>query len=290
MVRTTLSGLSLEFFNSGMFSGNPTFAKNTQTMDRNSSIGLTVAFLVLAFLFWENKDSGSTASTPQNADIQHFVAGYGSPLIDGNADEEAWQQAAWLPLDQVWIGETPAPADFSGRYKILWDENNLYVLAEITDDTLIDFHADGLLKYWDDDCLEIFLDEDASGGDHQYNYNAFAYHIALDGKVVDIRPDKAFAYFNEHCITRRTTAGNTSIWEVAIQVFDGNKYLDGAENIPKMLKSGKKMGFALAYCDNDRSLEREHFIGSVRVKGEDKNQGWIDAGIFGQLTLSESGQ
>jgi len=52
-----------------------------------------------------------------------------------------------------------------------------------------------------------------------------------------------------------------------------------------MLKSGKKMGFALAYCDNDHSTERENFIGSTIVEGEDKNKGWIDAGIFGLLRL-----
>ena len=45
------------------------------------------------------------------------------------------------------------------------------------------------------------------------------------------------------------------------------------------------MGFALAYCDNDNSKERENFIGSVYVDGEDKNRGWIDANIFGTLKL-----
>ena len=45
------------------------------------------------------------------------------------------------------------------------------------------------------------------------------------------------------------------------------------------------IGFALAYCDNDKSEHREHFIGSVAVEGENKNKGWIDAHIFGTLLL-----
>ena len=45
------------------------------------------------------------------------------------------------------------------------------------------------------------------------------------------------------------------------------------------------MGFALAYCDNDKSKTRENFIGSVYVEGNDKNRGWIDANIFGTLKL-----
>ncbi|WP_418888384.1 hypothetical protein [Maribacter arcticus] len=45
------------------------------------------------------------------------------------------------------------------------------------------------------------------------------------------------------------------------------------------------MGFALAYADNDKIAKRENFIESVFVPGEDKNQGWINANIFGTLQL-----
>lgn len=256
-------------------------------MNRDTFIGLATAFLAVIFVLFQAGPAESPAPTPDTSNQQPFSAAYGTPLIDGAAQDVAWQTAPWLPLDEVWIGQSPAPADFSGRYKLLWDENNLYVLAEITDDTLIDFHPDGLVKYWDDDCLEIFVDEDASGGDHQYNFNAFAYHIALDGKVADIGPDKTPLYLDDHCITRLRTNGHVSTWEVAMKIFDGKKFTPDGDNIPKMLRPGKKMGFALAYCDNDRSPERENFIGSVKVEGEDKNRGWIDAGIFGLLTLKE---
>lgn len=242
------------------------------------SLPLIAGLCLLSGTFCKNQ--GKTADPVDLANRQQFAAAYGTPTIDGAGDEEVWQQAEWLPLDQLWIGTAPAPADFTGRYKLAWDENNLYLLAEITDDTLIDFYPDGLERFWDDDCLEIFVDEDASGGDHQYNYSAFAYHIALDGKVVDTRPTKNAGYFNDHCTSRRITTGNTSVWEVAIKLFD-KEYKEEGENIPKMLSAGKKIGFALAYCDNDRSAERENFMGNVVVEGEDKNQGWKNASIFG---------
>ncbi|MCB0527049.1 MAG: CBM9 family sugar-binding protein [Saprospiraceae bacterium] len=256
-------------------------------MDRNTYIGLAAAAATLLFIFLGQSEapSGTQSDTAQHR--QQFTAVKGTPLIDGRSDDEVWRSAKWLPLDQVWIGENLSPADFSGRYKLAWDENNLYVLAEIIDDSLYDGHPDGLDHYWDDDCLEIFIDEDASGGNHQYSYNAFAYHIALDGKVVDIAPDSSFVYLNDHCVTRRTTNGPLSTWEVAMRIYDGNHFDIHAENIPKSLSAGKQMGFALAYCDNDRSPEREHFIGSVVVEGEDKNRGWIDAGIFGLLELED---
>ncbi len=253
-------------------------------MNRDTLIGLTAAFLVVVFILFQPR-SPQKSPGPDLSGREQFTAVYGSPLLDGSAADSIWETASWYPLDQTWIGTPPAPGDFSGRYKLAWDDNNLYVLAEITDDTLMDIHPDGLVQYWDDDCLEIFLDEDASGGDHQYNYNAFAYHVGLDGKVADIGPSRVANYYNDHCTVRRNSAGKTSVWEVAVKIFDGKNYTDGGDNIPKMLSRGKKMGFALAYCDNDHSPERENFVGSVRVEGEDKNRGWIDAGIFGALTL-----
>lgn len=251
-------------------------------MDRNALLALAITAATLVFVLYKPDSVNDDKIPPQN----RFSASYGSPLIDGKSEDDVWISTPWLPLDQTWIGQPPAAADFSGRYKLLWDEANLYVLAEITDDSLTDTHPDGLQRYWDDDCLEVFLDEDASGGDHQYNYNAFAYHIGLDGRVVDIRPDQQAAYFDDHCIMRRTTIGHTTTWELALKVFDGDRYSDGDENIPKLLSEGKKMGFALAYCDNDHSPERENFMGNVLVPGEDKNRGWIDASIFGRLTLA----
>lgn len=249
----------------------------------NYAINLLAAATLLAVACQNPSPTSSNTEAEQAKKM--FVAYYGTPVLDGSGADDIWTQGEWMPLDQIWLGTPPSKDDFEGRFKLAWDENNLYLLAEITDDSLIDIHPEGLKQYWDDDCLEVFLDEDASGGDHQYNYNAFAYHIALDGKVVDIAPDSSFRFYDDHCLTRRLTRDHTSTWEIAIRVFDGNQYSDGGENIPKLLSSGKKMGFALAYCDNDTSQERENFIGSVPIPGEDKNRGWIDADVFGLLEL-----
>lgn len=203
--------------------------------------------------------------------------------IDGIIDR-MWEAAPWHPIDQVWLGSNLAAQDFSGQYKLLYDENYLYVLANITDDRLIDEWEDGLKNYWDDDCLEIFIDEDRSKGNHQYSHNAFAYHIALDGRVADIGPDSLPHYYTDHIKSARKSAGMRHIWEAAIKIYD-DSYQDEGNNTPVKLANGKRMGFAIAYCDNDNSREREHFIGSTVVEGEDKNRGWIDAGIFEELRL-----
>lgn len=205
--------------------------------------------------------------------------------VDGLANEAVWSESSWNSINEVWLGTAPSDDDFSGRFKISWDEDHLYVLAEITDDSL--YHPyEGIEGYWNNDILEIFVDEDASGGDHQYNYNAFAYHIDQHYDVFDMHTDSSAYYYNDHVETQITRAGNTYTWEAAIRIYDDSFQMDGSSQ-PVSLRSGKVMGFALAYCDNDSSELREHFIGSEVIEGEDKNRGWIDAGVFGTLKLTD---
>ena len=219
-------------------------------------------------------------------------------MIDGKATEQAWQQAKWHKLNHLILGEKPSNNDFNGRYKLLWDENYLYLLAEIQDDVLFDQHTDPLFNYWDDDCLEIFIDEDHSGGGHQFDFNAFAYHVALDNQVADIGPNKAdgsvnFILLNDHVRNRwqRSAGSNKILWETAIAVYDKNFQLnsDNPEQYRVKLIKDKVLGFMLAYCDNDGSAERESFIGSHFIKpiNGDKNLGYKTADVFGDIRLVE---
>lgn len=216
-----------------------------------------------------------------------------SPVtVDGQANEPDWKSAKWYALDKHILGDKPAQQDFSGRYKLLWDKDFLYLLAEITDDVLIDSHPDPKDAYWDDDCLEIFIDEDASGGNHLHSFNAFAYHIALDGNVADFGNDKndnGVILLNEHINsrwTRQTVAPYKITWEVAVRLYP-DTFNTASPGKPISLDAEKLIGFMLAYCDNDGSEEREHFMGSHDIEpvNGDKNRGYIDASVFGKLVL-----
>jgi len=226
------------------------------------------------------------ASTKIEKQLREIHKAKAAITIDGIANDSAWAKSTWYPMDQVWLGDSLSETDFSGRYKLSWSNDALYVLAEIKDDTLIDKIEDPLVKWWDDDCLEIFIDEDNSGGNHQFTYNAFAYHIALDGNVIDMSPEKVGKMYNSHIQSKLVTKDSTSIWEVKISLYN-DSYSDTEPNTPVNLKANKKVGFAIAYCDNDYSKEREHFIGSIPVEGKDKNRGYIDANIFGTILLKE---
>ena len=232
------------------------------------------------------KDTTKLASTKIDHQLRQVHKATIAPDIDGKAADPAWEKASWHPIDERWLGGAYTPEDFTGRYKLIWTPEALYILAEITDDVLYDREEDPLTLWWDDDCLEIFIDADNSGGGHQFTHNAFAYHVALDGNVVDIAPGEVPTLYNSHVISERQTMDKITTWECKLTVYD-DTYKDGQVNDQKVLKADQKLGFALAYCDNDASKERENFIGSVAVDGEDKNRGWIDAGIFGTIKLAE---
>jgi len=236
---------------------------------------------LLLFLFLI---SCSQAAKVNPADETLLTRATSGIRIDGVLDEEDWQKSGWMAMDQLWVGQLDGDNDFQGSYKLLWDEDFIYIAARIVDDTLMDIHADPTKRYWDDDCLEVFIDPDNSKGIHQYNHDAFAYHIALDGKVTDIGPDTLVQFYNDHVSSARQTQGDTSIWEVRMALYGAN-FVDDSHNDPLTLSKGDVIGFAIAYCDNDRSEEREAFIGSEPIEGEDKNRGWIDAGVFGEFRL-----
>jgi hypothetical protein len=88
-------------------------------------------------------------------------------VIDGQVDD-IWADAAaadFVPLDD--------PANGSGIWKALYDAENLYVLVDITDDSLQNDSADS----WLDDSVEIYFDGGntklstaLAGDDHQYTF------------------------------------------------------------------------------------------------------------------------
>ncbi len=211
-----------------------------------------------------------------------------APVTDGNIDDPAWSTARWRDINYRWLGPEYAETDFSGKFKVVWTEERLYIVVVIVDDILFDSHRDPLVQYWDDDCLEVFLDEDYSGGDHQHNHNAFAYHMSLDNRAIDIGTNGEARDYSHHVNSQWRQHGETIVWELAIDIYKSDYIDESPNNVPVILQSGKVMGLMIAYCDNDGSELRENFVGSESVPSGPKDRGWIDAGLFGALELVES--
>ncbi len=206
------------------------------------------------------------------------------PVIDGSASDECWDTVGWYPINFVWLpyNDYVASDDFTGRFKLSWTDERVLLLVEVVDNILYDGHSDPLQNYWDDDCVEVFLDEDHSGGNHLNNFNAFAYHVSTVFDIVD-NDDSGPALFNSHIDAARSQMDSLYIWELSIKIFD-DSYTDES-SIPVTLSHGKEMGFSLAYCDNDASPSRENFIGSKYLPESESNNSYINASLFGTLTL-----
>ena len=97
------------------------------------------------------------------------------PRLDGSIDE-VWFFSTGHTIGTSQVGTAPSSAeDCSGTWRALWDFENLYVLAEIRDESLTDDNGGGDNK-WNDDSVEIYVDgdnsKDTSPGtdDHQYTF------------------------------------------------------------------------------------------------------------------------
>lgn len=88
------------------------------------------------------------------------------PVIDGKLDDPAWAAAAWTdPFVDIEGGAKPKPRHRT-RVKMLWDDEALYIAAELEEP-----HVWGTLKEHDsvifyDPDFEVFLDPD--GDNHLY--------------------------------------------------------------------------------------------------------------------------
>src|SRR4030042_6392907 len=104
---------------------------------------------------------------PVSAQDVDMEIGFATPVIDGEVD------AIWADASTQYFLPLADPADGSGIWKALYDAENLYVLVDVTDDSL---HNDSAGS-WQDDSVEIYFDGGntklstaLSGDDHQYTF------------------------------------------------------------------------------------------------------------------------
>ena len=230
---------------------------------------------------------GSSSSAEKNDTVLMASNNYDAPkarvapIIDGTIDE-VWADAPWMEMSVAWIFESltapSGPQDYTGKYKALWTEDHVYLLLDITDDII---GTSG--QFWEQDTVEIFVDEDQSGGPHGNDHSAFAYHVNYTGSVEDsggiIEGHINFAIDK--------TGAPRYIWEIQMEIYaNHNGYDANAQQAARVkLHAGKVMGFTPSYIDNDKGVSREHFMSSVNTPGHQNNQGYLNADSFGTLML-----
>jgi len=156
------------------------------------------------------------------------------------------------------------------------------------------FPNDGYYKF---DVVEVFIDEDVSGGDHTLDQNAFAYHINVNAPAegetetsfyaCDLASDWEKMNYADHIpeLSMRKM-GDKYYYEFSMAVYNDSYEHATPETSRVTLVGNKEMGLSLAYCDNDTpGTDRDNFFGSVWVPEEAYNDHWQYADGFGRIRL-----
>lgn len=115
-----------------------------------------------------NPDKFIAEHAPEVKVAKQSTASFGTPTIDGTVDD-VWNNAPELPVNhylQAWQGA-------NGVSKVLWDNDNLYILTQVSDSQLDKSSPNP----WEQDSVEVFVDENNAktssyeNGDGQYRVN-----------------------------------------------------------------------------------------------------------------------
>ena len=217
--------------------------------------------------------------------IAHFTK---APIkIDGCDKDKIWYQVDWYNMNYKWMGAKVDSTDYYGQFKLAWDNEYLYVLVKVLDDHLTPTLKNGIENYWKGDYVEVFIDEDKSGGNHQFNHQAFAYHISTEGHAIDKSISKETLFFDAHVMIERSQEGDVYLWEMALKLFDNHFDENDSTNVPIKIVAKKSIGFSIAYGDNDGRNSRENFMGSKETHGVNNDEGYINADVFGSILFKE---
>jgi len=117
-----------------------------------------------------------------------------APAIDGNVDD-IWTRVPQYKLENVLSsfgdGEKASaptsPDDLSANFRGMWDENNLYLLVDVTDNVLQ--HDTGPDAWYESDSVEVYIDADDAKAP-QYGQNDYQYGFNWDKTSPTIHESK----------------------------------------------------------------------------------------------------
>ncbi|WP_372949530.1 carbohydrate-binding family 9-like protein [Mariniphaga sp.] len=106
--------------------------------------------------------------------------------IDGKANEISWERAQWTDLFVDIEGENKELPTWSTKIKMLWDDKNLYILAELTEPHIWAYYTKHDQIVYHENDFEIFIDPNRNI--HEY----FEFEINAQNTLFDLFMTKPY--------------------------------------------------------------------------------------------------
>lgn len=190
---------------------------------------------------------------PEYSNANRSTATFATPVIDGSIDA-VWSETAGMPINRyqmAWHGA-------NGVAKALWDDENLYVLIQVSDAQLDKSSA----NEWEQDSVEIFLDENNAKTSF-YQDDDGQYRINFDNET-SFNPSSLAAGFE----SATQVSGSNYTVEMKIPF----KSITPANNL--------QIGFDAQINDAKNGARQ-----SVAAWNDTTGNGYQDTSVFGVLTL-----
>lgn len=160
--------------------------------------------------------------------------------IDGKSDEISWKNAAWSEYFKDIEGDIKPEPTFYTHFKMLWDEQNLYILAELEEQHIWAYYTQRDQIVYHENDFEIFIDP--NGDSHQY----FEFELNAQNTIFDLYMPKAYR-----------NGGRFNIeWNAA--GFKSAVSVDGTINNPSDVD--KKWTLEMAIPFSSLQINNEYFV------------------------------
>ncbi|WP_204524702.1 endo-1,4-beta-xylanase [Litchfieldia alkalitelluris] len=190
---------------------------------------------------------------PKEKDYKQATAVFGTPVIDGTEDD-VWSNAEELQVNQYQMAWQGA----NGVSKVLWDNENLYVMIKVSDSKLDKSSPNP----WEQDSIEVFLDEN-NAKTSSYQDDDGQYRVNFDNET-SFNP----ASIAEGFESATHVSGNGYTVEVKIPF----------KSITPELNA--KIGYDLQINDGQDGARQ-----SAASWNDATGVGYQDTSVFGELTL-----
>ncbi|MFW2514432.1 endo-1,4-beta-xylanase [Demequina sp. SO4-13] len=168
---------------------------------------------------WNTPGATGTVTLVEELSYLEIPQASGVPVIDGTV-EEAWSGAPSVTTDKVNVSGPAEPAEFW----TLWDDNTLYVYAEVPDPDVDTSGSDP----WTQDSVEIYVD----GGNFKngsYRYDDMQLRINADNVVSFGTGDEGFQANRVESATSRIDGGWAVEAAISLLEYGGEGTFHGVD-------------------------------------------------------------